>query len=412
MSLPEPDSAAGDLRGLRILVTLAYYAPHVSGLTIHARRLAEGLAARGHRVTVLASRHRPELPRRERLAGVDVVRVGVAWRLGKGAVMPTYLATALPLLRRCDLVALNLPTVPSESVFLPALARVALRRPVVATYHCDLQFPEGLGNRLLAGAVRLVTLGAASLAHRLVAYTEDYALASPVLRRFPEKLRVVSPPVDMPVPDPAVVAALRRRWATAGEVLVGCACRLAREKGVHHLLHALSLVERNVGPVRLLFAGEIEEVIGEQRYRSFLEPLIAAAGQRWVPLGVLPPAELAAFYAACDVTVLPSVNMTESFGLVQVESMLCGTPVVATDLPGVRVPVRTTGMGLVVPPQDPEALAAAIAQVVRQRASFVRPRTEVTRHFSLSDSISRYETLFQQLVRATHTAPRSGERRP
>jgi len=401
VSAPEPPTAAEAPERLRILVTLAYYAPHVSGLTIHARRLAEGLAARGHRVTVLTSRHRPDLPARETLAGVEVVRVTVAWRFGKGAVMPTYLAAALPLLRRADLVAMNLPTVPSESVLLPILARVVLRRPVVATYHCDLQLPEGPFNRLVGSAVRLVTRGAATLAHRLVAYTEDYARASPILRRFPAKLVVIPPPVAMPLPDPAAAAALRRRWAPGGEVLVGCACRLAREKGVDHLLRALPLAERTLGPVRLLFAGETEQVLGEGQYRRFLEPIIAAAGHRWVPLGVLSPQELASFYAACDVTVLPSVNMTESFGLVQVESMLCGTPVVATELPGVRVPVRATGMGVVVPPRDAEALAAAIVRVVQHRSHFVRPRAEVARIFSFADTISRYEALFRELVRTS-----------
>jgi hypothetical protein len=66
-----------------------------------------------------------------------------------------------------------------------------------------------------------------------------------------------------------------------------------------------------------------------------------------------------AFFAACDVVVVPSLNSTETFGLVQVEAMLCGTPSIASDLPGVRRPPRMTGMGEVVPIGDSSALAEA-----------------------------------------------------
>jgi glycosyltransferase involved in cell wall biosynthesis len=382
---------------MRLLITLTYYAPHVSGLTVHARRLAEGLAARGHEVTVLTSRHDRRLPRRETIAGVDVVRVPVAMSLSKGAVMPTYLAEALPHLRRAEIVSINLPTSPSEALLLPLVARVGPRRALVATYHCDLQLAPGVWNVMVSRAVQTCNVAASALARRIVAYTSDYARNSRVLRRCPHKVEVIPPPVDMPVPDPDIVSAFRRRHAPSGEILLGVASRLASEKGLDHLLRAIPGLRTELGPVRVLFAGETTGVIGEERYRRLFQPMLASVGDSWVPLGVLEQPQLATFFGACDVTVLPSVNMTESFGLVQVESMLCGTPVVTTDLPGVRVPVRTTGMGLVVPPRDPGALVAAISQIARNRARFVRPRDEVMRSYSLADSIARYEALFHRL---------------
>jgi glycosyltransferase involved in cell wall biosynthesis len=70
------------------------------------------------------------------------------------------------------------------------------------------------------------------------------------------------------------------------------------------------------------------------------------------------------------VTVLPSINSTESYGLVQVESITCGTPVVASDLPGVRVPVQQTGCGLVVSPRNANALAEALIDILDRPDSF------------------------------------------
>ncbi len=79
---------------------------------------------------------------------------------------------------------------------------------------------------------------------------------------------------------------------------------------------------------------------------------------------------MTAFYDRCDVTVLPCINNTETFGLVQIESMLRGTPVVASDLPGVRQPVTTTGMGRITPIGDSFAIADAIIDVVDHAGKF------------------------------------------
>ena len=93
---------------------------------------------------------------------------------------------------------------------------------------------------------------------------------------------------------------------------------------------------------------------------------------------------------------MTSVNSTESFGLVQVEAMLCGTPVVASDLPGVRQPVRMTGMGEVVPVGDPAALAQGITKVLADRVHYVRPRVDVERVYNLDVTVSGYERLFAE----------------
>jgi len=97
--------------------------------------------------------------------------------------------------------------------------------------------------------------------------------------------------------------------------------------------------------------------------------------------------------------VLPS--QSECFGLVQPEAMLCGTPVVATDIPGARVPVRETGMGTLVPAGDAESLAAAIVGVVSDRQRFVRPRDEVARVFSLEVTLDRYEEVLRDAARGS-----------
>jgi glycosyltransferase involved in cell wall biosynthesis len=106
---------------------------------------------------------------------------------------------------------------------------------------------------------------------------------------------------------------------------------------------------------------------------------------------------MAAFFANLDVLVVPSLNSTETFGLVQVEAMLCGTPSVASALPGVRQPVHQTGMGEVVPIGDDEALAAALLRVIELRERYLRPREAIAARFSTEKTATMYEQLFAQL---------------
>lgn len=397
---------------MKILFALTYYRPHVSGLTIYVQRLAEALAARGHQVTVLTSHYDHAMPLEETLNGVRVVRVPVAFWISKGAIMPTYAAVATELLREHDVVAGNLPNTPIEALLLPLLARFVVRRPITMTYHCDVQLPGGPFNRVVDEVVFLSNVAAATLADRLVAYTQDYATHSRLLSRFPGKRVVIPPPVDMPVPTAGQVEAFRRRFDLHSKRVVGFVARFATEKGVEYALNAIPHILDEVPNVKILFAGEYKKVIGEEAYWARLQPLLEQYADHWQFTGVLDPtdpAELASFYAACDVTILPSINMTESFGLVQVESMLCGTPVVASNLPGVRQPVTVTQMGRIVPIKDSKALAEAIVEVIRHGDEYRQPREAISCTYSIARTADEYERIFETLIAevATHRPARA-----
>ena len=386
---------------MRILHVLTYYRPHISGLTIYVERLARGLARAGQDVTVLTSQYDGALPRTELRDGVSVVRVPVLARVSKGVLMPQFGITLRRLLPAHDLVHLHLPQFDGAGVAVNARL---FRKPSLLTVHGDIRLPNGRFNWIVQRVINLMNRIAGHHVDRLVSYTEDFARHSRYLARYRHKLTIIPPPVEIDLPTPEDLAAFRQQWqiTPSQRPLIGMCARLATEKGVEILVQALRLIHQRWPAARVLFAGPHRNVIGEEAYARRLQPAFDALGPNWTFVGTLQGRTLAAFYSACDITVLPSLNSTESFGLVQVESMLCGTPVVCSDLPGVRVAVQTTGMGRVVPVGDAPALAEAILDVCDRRAHYVKPRELIAQHYSTARTVRDYLALYDALTQG-HT---------
>ena len=380
---------------MRILLALYYYRPHMSGLTIYVERLAAALARRGHTVTVLATQHEPTLPREEWSDGVRIVRVPVVLRISKGVIALALGPTASRLLREHDVLSIHLPNVDAAGLTIRAHRQ---NKPVILTYHCDLTLPRTPLNAILDQAIFIAHYAAARLTDKIIAYTRDYATHSRLLSRFADKLVVIPPPVVMPSPSAEEVAAFRTEVGADDGPVIGMACRFATEKGVEYLVQAMPRVSERFPHAKVLFAGPYKDVLGEQDYWQRLRQPIARLGPRWQFLGQLDQHRMPVFYSACDVLVVPSLNSTESFGLVQVEAMLCGTPAVASNLPGVRQPIEMTGMGEVVAIGSATALYEGLAQVLAHPQRYLRPRSEIAALFDVERTADAYLDLFEQEI--------------
>jgi glycosyltransferase involved in cell wall biosynthesis len=382
---------------MRILVVLTYYRPHISGLTIYAERLAKAWVKRGHQVTVLTSQYDKSLPCDEVQDGVHIVRAPVLYRVSKGVIMPTIGLLATQLVLKTDVVQLHLPQFDAAGV---AVRGRLLKKPTVITYHCDLRMPPGLLAWSANQAIKVMNNLAALATHRIVTYTRDYAENSAYLRRYMHKLQIIPPPVELPKASPAAVSSFAAQYNPQGrKPVIGMAARLATEKGAEVLLDALPRILEFYPKALVQFAGPYQNIIGEQAYFRRLAPRFEAyqANGNWRFLGSLNPEQIAAYYPNLNVLALPSLNSTEAFGLVQIEAMLNGVPTVASNLPGVRQPVKTHGMGRIVPIGDAVGLAEAVLEVLDNPQKYRGDPMEVARRYEPDKIAAEYEELFAEI---------------
>jgi glycosyltransferase involved in cell wall biosynthesis len=382
---------------MKVLIELTYYRPHTSGLTIYAERLAKALVIRGHEVTVLTSRYDRNLPRTEIIDGVKIIRVPVLFRISKGVIMPTFGFIATELAIENDVIHLHLPQFDAAGL---ALRGRLLKKPTIVTYHCDLQMPTGLFNWFANQAVHVMNYFTCLFADRIITYTKDYAVNSNLLSKFSKKLEIIDPPVELPeIRDEAIQLFNEENNPQERHPIVGIAARFATEKGIEVLISAIEKIINDLPNIEVWFAGPYKNILGEEEYYQRLLPIIKELEKKgnWKFLGLLDPQRMAEFYPNIDMLVIPSLNSTEAFGLVQIEAMMNGKPSIASDLPGVRQPVLRHHMGKIVPVGDSDALASAIIETWETKKNYDDIPLQVKHQYSPELIAIQLEELFKKI---------------
>lgn len=383
---------------MKVLIELTYYRPHTSGLTIYAERLAKALVKRGHEVTVLTSQYNKNLPKIEIRDGVKILRAPVLFRISKGVIMPTFGFLATKLAMKNDVIHLHLPQFDAAGL---ALRGRLLKKPTVITYHCDLQMPKGLINWLANQAVHLMNYLACLFTDRIVAYTQDYADHSTLLKKFSKKIIIIDPPVELPEVNSLEIQLLKDKHNPDGHhPIIGIAARFATEKGIEVLISAMDKIIKKYPKAQVWFAGPFKNILGEEQYFNRLQPIIEDLERNgnWKFLGLLNPEEMAAFYPNIDMLSIPSLNSTEAFGLVQIEAMINGKPSIVSELPGVRQPVLRHKMGRVFPIGDADALAKAVLDIWNNKESYKDSPNRIKEQYSPDSIAIQFEELFEEIA--------------
>ncbi len=329
---------------MKIGLVTPYIYPLPGGVTEHVHYLYENLRLRGHDVRIISASHGFQ-----RSTEGDVIRLGKGFSVptngsvGTITFSPRYVSQVQRMLdeERFDLLHFHEP-------FVPFLSPVVLRQSQsvnIATFHAYAGFSPAyeIGSRLLRGyAKRLHGRIAVSAAARHF-----------IDRFFPGDYKVIPNGVDVARFQRAVPLA---RWQDGRQniLFVG---RHEPRKGLLDLLKAYRLMRKAGCQCRLLIVGSGPQEREARRY------VMTRRLQDVEFLGRVSDAEKAQLYRTADVFVSPATGR-ESFGIVLLEAMAAGTPVVCSDIHGYKGVVRRNEQGLLVPPRDPKALAAATLRLL------------------------------------------------
>lgn len=329
-----------------------YYPPAPGGIETHVRTLARAQAGLGAKVRVLCVNHGEGPTSVEHDGPVEVTRFGRVASAMKLDVCPDLIRG----LRRVESDILHLQ-VPNPTMILALLA-ARPSQPVVVTYQSDV-----VNQRLRAALFRPLERLAYRKVRLILPSSPTYPGGSPFLRAYTDRLEVLPMGIDLePYLNPSAedreqAAHIRDELGGGGPLWLG-AGRMVYYKGFVNAIRALTGVEG-----RLLLIGD-----GPDAPRLRDEARRLGVGNRVNFLGSLPYLDIIPYYLAADAFWFPSNARSEAFGLVQVEAMASGCPVINTEIPYSGVPwvSRHDETGLTVPVNDPAALAAAARRLLTE----------------------------------------------
>ncbi|MDD5090474.1 MAG: glycosyltransferase [Candidatus Wallbacteria bacterium] len=325
-------------------VVKLFYPPELGGVEVFTAEICRELS-KNHQITALCAAHEPE-SRVDHYNHYAVYRAASICRVFSTAIAPGAGALLRTFAGQSDVIHFHMPNPVFNLAMFPHFPDV----PVVVHWHSDI-----VRQWYLMPLYRPLQDWLLRRASTIVATSPAYMESSTDLRRFHDKCVAVPLGInpDKFIENPEMEKAIRSKYGN--RPIIFSLGRLIPYKGYPHLVRAAKRLDANV------------LIAGEGWMRPELERLILEEGvsDKVHLLGRVEQKDVAAFYRACDVFVLPSITRNEAFGIVQMEAMYFGKPVVCTSIPGSGTAwVNQTGVtGIVVPPGDESALAGALNEL-------------------------------------------------
>jgi glycosyltransferase involved in cell wall biosynthesis len=376
--------AGGALTGaaqtrLRVLQVGKFYPPHMGGIETHLQALCGALRNHADVRVVVSSddRHTVE----EMVDSVPVARLSTLLTAFSTAISPGMVSRIRH--SGAELVHIHLPNPTAVLAYLASGHRGRL----VVTYHSDTVRQKFLG-RLFEPLLNAALQKSAAI----IATSPNYLATSPVLQAFRDRCQIIPYGIDTSQFEQCEPQAVQRVREKYGERLVISVGRLVYYKGFEVLIRAMADVRGKL------------VIVGDGPLRGELENLSSKLGvaDKVIFAGEINNAGVTPYYHAADLFALASVARSEAFGIVQIEAMAAGLPVINTSLDsGVPFVSLHGETGLTVPPGDPHALAAAMNRLLddaglRQslgQAGVSRARQEFSLHTMLQRTLKLYESV-------------------
>jgi len=377
---------------MKILFFSPYFYPYTSGITTYPFKILSYLAKK-HNVTILTFKYDKKLKSQEVINNINIVRMPYLFGIYKGFISPQSLFYFFKEVKKNDLLFVNLPNV--EGIFLVILGKL-FNKKIYSIFHCYLGKSEKFLLKIINSIANKIVDWQLIFSDKVITYTKDYTDHFPIFKKIKNKTEIILPPIiKYPVSKKKLDEFLKLKEKN---IWIGFAGRVSSEKGIEYLIDAIAKIKTNTKNIKLVFAGPYgKAVAGENQYYLKILTLLKKNKIESIFFGNLQEGDLTAFYQTIDLLVLPSINSTEAFGMVQAEAMLYGTPVIATDLPGVRVPIKLTKMGIIVKPKSGKLIADAIVEILKNRKKYTNSKLikKAEEIFSIKKVYQFYDRLFE-----------------
>ena len=332
------------MKKLKVLeVNKAYY-PHIGGIESLVRQYSEELGQYGAEVKTLVCRDNIGFTVMENVNGVKVIRAGSLGTYFSCPLSLSFIRLFRRMSKNADIVHINIPFPLADA----ALLLSGYKGRVAVSWHSDIVKQKKL--MLLYKPFMMYLLKRADV---IFTATEGHINGSDYLPEFREKCHIlpygITPENYLSIERKSF---LTEKLTYESSIKIFFTGRLVYYKGVDILLKAFTEVKN----CELFIAGTGEL---ENKLKAYAEN--HGLGKKVHFLGFLSDCELKQAYADCVIFVLPSVAKSEAFGIVQLEAMIYGKPVINTSLPSGVPYVSIHGKtGITVPPSNPKALAKAV----------------------------------------------------
>ncbi len=385
---------------IRVLHIGKYYPPMAGGMELFLRDLLHALGAQGLATAALVHQQRAGLPGvtpadSEQPAVFRVPILGQAMYAPLSPAFPWWLGRVI---RRFQPQLLHLH-LPNPSAFFALLLPAARRLPWVVHWQSDVGGSRIDRRLALAyGLYRPFEQAVLAQSRAIIATSPPYLQASHGLRHYQERCEVIPLGIDhhrLETKDPGAQEAAEQLWGNTPGLRVLAVGRLTYYKGHEVLIDAAARVSN----VRVVIAGG-----GERQARLAAQIAGARMESRVCLAGLAPDGLLHALMASCDLLCLPSLERTEAFGLVLLEAMHFGKPVVVSDIPGSGTGwlVAQAGHGVLTRPGDAESVAAALRQLQEQpalrQALGARGQEALRTQFGIDAVAARIHALYAQVL--------------
>lgn len=336
------------MKKIRILQTPVRFYPYTGGVEKYVLNLSQELINRGHSVKIVCANE----PKSD-LTEIDGIKVQRLNYIGKIANTNITLGLFFALLKEnYDIIHTHFPTPWSADISM--IISFLKRKPLVLTYHNDVTKTGLLG--ILTKIYNLVFLKLLlNRSSKILITQPEYINISKYLYRYRNKIEVIPNGVDTKIYFQKNINKIPNQI-----FFLSVLDKYHKYKGLQHLINAIKIVKTKIPNIRLIIGGSGELI---EEYETLTKVLGLEKNIEF--RGFVESDKLVDLYNQSELFVLPSTGSEEGFGIVLLEALACGTPVVATDIVGIARGVKQNNCGIIVKPRNSDTLAEAIVKILK-----------------------------------------------